>query len=142
MAPATRIGDRLVVPSSTKGGSGLIDASEAGAAWVSDEATADFSSPLLVGNVGYFVNPVGVLHAARLDTGQMLWRHRLSGACWTSPAFDGRHAYFFGVDGHTVVIAPSPEGAHVVAENALTVEGVSTTSRQSMAPSCCAPTPR
>jgi outer membrane protein assembly factor BamB len=123
MASATVSGDHLVVPSSTKGGSGALSERLSEPTWMSDEATVEFSSPLVADGVAFFVNPVGVVYATHTTTGATFWKHRLPGACWASPLSDGRHVYFFGVEGKTVVMTLQTDQPVVVSENALTLAG-------------------
>ena len=68
MASATLSGTRLIVPSSSKGGSGVLTGEGgAEAVWISEDATVEFSSPLVAGDLTFFVNPVGVLLRRRFS---------------------------------------------------------------------------
>jgi outer membrane protein assembly factor BamB len=84
------------------GGMGDITASHA--LWRAQEATANFSSPLIHQGLVYFVNKVGVAFCLDLQTGEERWRARLGGEVWASPLAAGDRIYFFGVDGKTFVM--------------------------------------
>ncbi len=96
--------------------------------WRAEQATTSFGSPLVLGDVAYFVSKPGVVFAVDVATGKDLWSHRLPDSCWASPiGADGR-AYFFTKGGRTVVIkagadASAAKEAAVLAESALIVEG-------------------
>ena len=104
------------------------DVADTQVVWRAEQATTSFGSPLVIGDVAYFVSKPGVVFAVDVATGKDLWSHRLPDSCWASPiGADGR-AYFFTKGGRTVVIkagadAGSAKEATVLAENALAVEG-------------------
>jgi outer membrane protein assembly factor BamB len=84
------------------GGAGDVTASHL--LWRAQEATANFSSPLIHQGHVYFVNKVGVAFCLDLQTGEERWRTRLGGEVWASPLAAGDRIYFFGVDGKTFVM--------------------------------------
>jgi len=84
------------------GGSG--DVSESNVLWRAQEATANFSSPLIHQGHVYFVNKVGVAFCLDLRTGEERWRQRLGGENWSSPLAAENRIYFFGIDGKTFVL--------------------------------------
>jgi outer membrane protein assembly factor BamB len=84
------------------GGSG--DVTDSHVLWRAQEATANFSSPLIHQGHVYFVNKVGVAFCLDLKTGEERWRERLGGEVWASPLAAGDRIYFFGVDGKTFVM--------------------------------------
>lgn len=84
------------------GGTG--DVSESNVLWRAQEATANFSSPLIHQGHVYFINKVGVAFCLDLKTGEERWRQRLGGEIWASPLAAGDRIYFFGIDGKTFVL--------------------------------------
>jgi outer membrane protein assembly factor BamB len=84
------------------GGAG--DVSESNVLWRAQEATANFSSPLIHQGHVYFINKVGVAFCLDLKTGDERWRQRLGGEVWASPLAAGDRVYFFGIDGKTFVL--------------------------------------
>ena len=84
------------------GGSG--DVSDSNVLWRAQEATANFSSPLIHQGHVYFVNKVGVAFCLDLRTGEERWRQRLGGENWSSPLAAENRIYFFGIDGKTFVL--------------------------------------
>ena len=102
------------------GGKG--DVTETHLKWRAESATSSFGSPLIHGDVVYFVNRAGVLHANRLSDGTSLWKYRLPASTWASPLSTPEHLYFFCKDGQTVVIKPREDGPEIIATNVLKVE--------------------
>lgn len=124
----TCIGDLIFVGSSKPNQnlavlpSGRGDVSGTGIRWRAEEATSSFGSPLLAGNVAWFVNKAGVLYAVDPQSGKTLWNERLPDSCWASPLSVGDRVYFFTKGGQTVVYRASRE-KELLAESSLTVEG-------------------
>jgi outer membrane protein assembly factor BamB len=103
------------------GGSG--DVTETHLAWRAESVTSSFGSPLIHGEVVYFVNRAGALQATSLSDGSLLWERRLPGSCWASPLAAGGRLYFFCKEGQTVVLDGGDEGeeAEELAVNVLDV---------------------
>jgi hypothetical protein len=77
------------------------------------------SSPILVGDLMYFVDDGGVaLTAVEAKTGREVKKLRLGGAFTTSPVYAGGHLYFFNHTGQGFVVRPGPD-FEVVATNKL-----------------------
>lgn len=76
-------------------------------AWRFTKQVPQISSPLLVGNEIYFVaDQGGVMTCVDTESGELLWRERLSGNHTASPVLAGGHIYMAGRDGTTTVIRP------------------------------------
>ncbi|MGH9803282.1 MAG: PQQ-binding-like beta-propeller repeat protein, partial [Blastocatellia bacterium] len=84
------------------GGAG--DVSESNILWRAQEATANFSSPLIHQGHVYFINKAGVAFCLDLKTGEERWRQRLGGEVWTSPLAAADRIYFFTNEGKTFVM--------------------------------------
>ncbi len=88
--------------------------------WIAKEATCSFGSPLIHESRVYYVNRAGVLFCYDLESGQLLFDHRLPGSTWASPlAAEGR-IWFFGSAGGVQVLEPADE-AKVISEPSLEV---------------------
>jgi outer membrane protein assembly factor BamB len=84
------------------GGTG--DVTDSNILWRAQEATANFSSPLIHQGHVYFVNKVGVAFCLDLKTGEERWRQRLGAEVWASPLAAGDRIYFFTNEGKTFVM--------------------------------------
>tara|TARA_B100001123_G_scaffold88641_1_gene101921 strand:+ start:1600 stop:3825 length:2226 start_codon:yes stop_codon:yes gene_type:complete len=91
-------------------------------AWVAEEGSSSFGSPLATDNHVYFVNRAGVASCHEIKTGKKLWNLRLPGSCWASPIWAKGRIYFFVKEGSAVVLADDGSD-RVLAENKLTIEG-------------------
>lgn len=89
--------------------------------WRNEEATSSFGSPLYHDGQVCFVNKQGVGFGVDAQTGETIWKQRLSGSSWASPIGAGDHIYLFAKEGITDVLIPgtTPE---VVATNSLTIK--------------------
>lgn len=110
-SPSVDVANNIVVAGSSDKGmnvaiklGGAGDVSESNVLWRAQEATANFSSPLIHQGYVYFVNKVGVAFCLDLKTGEEHWRQRLGGEVWASPLAAGDRIYFFGIDGKTHVL--------------------------------------
>lgn len=110
-SPSVDVEQNIVVAGSSDKGmnvaiklGGAGDVSESGVLWRAQEATANFSSPLIHQGHVYFINKVGVAFCLDLKTGEERWRQRLGGEVWASPLAAGDRIYFFGIDGKTFVL--------------------------------------
>ena len=92
--------------------------------WRAQEATANFSSPLIHQGQVYFVNKVGVAFCLDLKTGEERWRQRLGGEVWASPLAAGDRIYFFGIDGKTFVLRAGAKFEQLAANELTGVERV------------------
>lgn len=88
---------------------GTGDVSHSHVAWKISRGAPLTPSPLLVGDLLYFVSDGGVASAVDARTGEFIWQHRLSGTFSASPVFADGRIYFQSEEGVTTVIAPGRE---------------------------------
>lgn len=92
------------------------ETSNEGVAWVSEPGGPYTSTPIVIGEIIYFVRNTGILTALELASGELVFRHRLGGNFSASPvAADGK-IYFASEEGIVSVVAAKKE-AHVLASN-------------------------
>jgi outer membrane protein assembly factor BamB len=110
-SPSVDVEQNIVVAGSSDKGmnvaiklGGAGDVSESNILWRAQEATANFSSPLIHQGYVYFVNKVGVAFCLDLKTGEERWRQRLGAEVWASPLAAGDRIYFFTNEGKTFVM--------------------------------------
>ena len=88
-------------------------------AWITDEATPSWASPMSHQGCAYWVNNVGVVFCFDLVTGKLHYKQRTKQqSCWATPFAFRDRVYFFGKDGTTTVLAAGPE-FKVLSENQL-----------------------
>jgi outer membrane protein assembly factor BamB len=90
-------------------------------AWVAEDATSAFGSPLIHAGRAYYVSDAGIIYCYRVKTGEPLWDARIDDSTWASPLGVDDRIYFFGKGGKTTVIAASDE-FRIVAENQIEVD--------------------
>ncbi|MBG30922.1 MAG: hypothetical protein CMI31_13125 [Opitutae bacterium] len=91
-------------------------------AWVAEDGSSSFGSPLATDKHVYFVNRAGVASCHEIKTGKKLWNLRLPGSCWASPIWAEGRIYFFIKEGPALVLADDGSDK-VLAENKLSIEG-------------------
>lgn len=91
-------------------------------AWVAEDATTSFGSPLVTKENLYLVNRAGVATCHDLKDGKKLWDLRLPGSCWASPICSNERVYFFTKDGVTLVIK-NDGSQEILSNNKLSIEG-------------------
>ena len=103
---ATVYAEHLALGSNTKFNSVLLNVKngEPQVRWKADEATSSFGSPLIHRGRVYFVNRAGIVFCYELESGRLLFDHRLPASTWASPLGSGERVWFFGNDGSTVVM--------------------------------------
>ena len=75
--------------------------------WKYDQGTADSPTPVVSGELLFFITDNGIARCLDLHTGQLKWKERLKGDYRASPlAAEGR-IYFLNMKGLTTVIAAS-----------------------------------
>lgn len=94
---------------SAKASETLNDSLQAEVVWRSGGAVCDYASPVVTDGRVYYLNKVGVLSCLDADTGEQLYRTRLSAECWATPVVADNGIYFFAKDGTTKVVARGPE---------------------------------
>lgn len=73
--------------------------------WQAQRATSSFGSPIVFGDVAYFVNRTGVLFGSDLQTGKEQPPLRLKcGGVWATPLVADNKLYLFGQKGITSVV--------------------------------------
>ena len=66
-------------------------------------------SRVLVGDLIFMVNDVGIASAVDAKTGEVVWTARIGGTFSASPLFADGRVYFLAEDGAATVIAPGRE---------------------------------
>jgi outer membrane protein assembly factor BamB len=98
------------------GGSGTVTATHV--AWRFTRSVPLKPSVLLVDDVIYMVNDVGIATAVEARTGQMIWQSRVGGTFSASPIHAAGRIYMFDEDGKTTVIEAG-RAFKLLAENQL-----------------------
>jgi outer membrane protein assembly factor BamB len=88
---------------------GTGDVSRSHVAWKISRGAPLTPSPVLIGELLYFVSDGGVASAVDARTGEFIWQHRLSGTFSASPVFADGRIYFQSEEGVTIVLAPGRE---------------------------------
>lgn len=78
-------------------------------AWTVRRGAPLTPSPILVGNLLYFVSDIGIATCVDAQTGITRWQQRLGGDYSASPVYAGGRIYFLSEDGLATVIAPGAE---------------------------------
>jgi outer membrane protein assembly factor BamB len=78
-------------------------------AWKITKNAPDKQSPLLVGDLLYFIDGSGIASCADAKTGADVWRQRLAPNFSAAPLYGDGKVYFFGDDGTTSVVAAGRE---------------------------------
>jgi len=73
----------------------------------------------IVGDYLYLLNEPGVVQCLRVDSGESVWRERLSEKSWSSMNLVGGKLYVNEKNGSTYVIDPDPSGLKLVSTNSL-----------------------
>jgi outer membrane protein assembly factor BamB len=97
---------------------GVGDVTDTHVAWRFTRSVPYKPSLLLVGDVIYMINDVGIATAVEAKTGAMVWQSRVGGTFSASPIHAGGRIYMFDEDGKTTVIEAGRE-FKVLAENQL-----------------------
>lgn len=85
------------------------DISTSNFAWKSTKSIPTRSSPLLIGDLLYMVNDMGVAGCLDAKTGESIWQNRLGGKFSASPIYADGRIYFFSEEGAIPVIEPGRE---------------------------------
>jgi len=78
------------------------------AVWSSPKISAGYASPCVVDRWVYFVSRAGVLQCVELESGKLLWQHRLPGEAWASPVVAGDRLAIFCKSGPVVMLRAGP----------------------------------
>jgi len=85
------------------------DLTETNVAWRFPSQVPAKPSPLAVGNRLFMVDDKGVATCVDLESGQEVWKARISGNYSASPISAGGHVYFFSEEGRVTVIETADE---------------------------------
>lgn len=86
--------------------------------WSQAKLTPSSPSPVLSEGIIYTINRAGVLVAAKVEDGEVLWQTRLKGPFWATPVLAGDKLYVFNHEGLCQVVQLGDDGK-VIAENQL-----------------------
>ena len=89
-------------------------------AWIAEDATCSFGSPLATDKYLYYVSRAGVATCNDLKDGKKLWHKRIPGSCWASPILASDKIYFFVKEGDSAVMK-SDGSEEILSENTLTI---------------------
>jgi len=98
------------------GGNG--DVTNSHLAWKVTAAMPPRCSPLLIDDLLYLVNRLGIITCLDAKTGEQVWRERLAGNFSASPIYSHGKIYLFNEDATTFILKPGRE-LNVLAENKL-----------------------
>jgi outer membrane protein assembly factor BamB len=94
------------------------DVSSTHVVWKMARGVPNKPSILLVGDVIYMVNDVGIATAVEAKTGEIVWQSRVGGTFSASPIAAAGRIYLFDEDGKTTVLEAGRE-FKVLAQNQL-----------------------
>lgn len=89
------------------GGHGNVTTSHV--AWTIRRGAPLTPSPIVVGDLLYFVSDAGIATCVDLASGRTRWQQRLGGNYSASPVFAGGRLYFLNEEGTASVVAPGPQ---------------------------------
>ncbi len=111
----TQGGDRIVAV--RPGGSG--DVTQTHVAWKFGKATPTRPAPCVVGEHLYMVSDTGIFTCLELASGRVVWQGRREGRHSAALLESQGRLYACDEDGTTVIVAASPDGFRILAENRL-----------------------
>jgi len=74
--------------------------------WQSDKGIPVMVSPILIGDLIYFVNNSGVISCLEAKTGELVWKNRLKGQYYASPVYADEKIFFCNTTGDVTVLRP------------------------------------
>jgi outer membrane protein assembly factor BamB len=77
--------------------------------WKQQQAMPSRCAPLLVGDLLFMINEMGILSCLDAMTGEIVWRQRLGGKYSASPVYADGHLYFSSEEGEFAVVAASSD---------------------------------
>lgn len=77
--------------------------------WKSDKGIPTMGSPILIGDLIYFVNDGGVVSCLEAKTGKLVWKNRLKGQYYASPVYADGKIFFCNESGDVTVVRPGRE---------------------------------
>ena len=96
--------------------SGTGDVTDTHIAWSSRRGVPEIPSPLIVGELMFWINNGGGVFCLEAKDGSMVWRDRIRGEYWASPLYAAGKIYFFSKKGKVSVISAERE-FQLLAEN-------------------------
>ena len=125
VTPSPAVGDGLIYTSSgfeaptlraiRLGGKG--DITKTHVAWEQKNGVAALSSLLYVKPYLYSISRDNILHCLQGETGEIVWRKRLSGTYWASPVYAEGRIYILSEDGVTLVLRPGDKYDEIAAND-------------------------
>ncbi len=97
---------------------GVGDVTDTHIEWSARRGSPGMPSPLLVGELIFYISESGVVSCLEAKTGQEVWRERVGGEPWASPVYGGGNIYFASSEGKVSVISASRD-FELLAENQL-----------------------
>lgn len=85
------------------------EAGQPAVVWRADKAICEYASPVSDGTYAYFINKANVLHCLSVETGEVVYRQRLSFTPWATPVVSADRLYLFGKNGQCDIIRCGPE---------------------------------
>lgn len=79
-------------------------------AWASEKVDPASASAVVTDGKLLTLNRAGVLLASDASSGEQLWKNRVGGSYWATPAVAGGHMYFFASSGQARVVDLAAEG--------------------------------
>ena len=117
VTPSPVVGDGMIFTSSgfeeptlraiRTGGKG--DITKTHIAWEQTRGVAALPSLLYVKPHIYSISRDNILHCVNAETGDVVWRQRLTGTYWASPVYAGGRVYITSEEGVTSVFRPGDE---------------------------------
>ena len=85
------------------------DCTDTHAAWQLSKGVPFVPSPIVVDDHLYLITDDGILSCVDVDTGKVVWKHRLGGNFAASPVAVGKLIYFTSTEGMTHVVRAGPK---------------------------------
>lgn len=112
-------GSSILIPSNGLTVLRLGEGDEPEQLWNDNRFSPGTASPLVVDGKVFVVNRAGVLQAADVTTGSLLWRLRLKGPFSSTPVAAGKKLVFFNEKGAAQIVDVSGEEGEIVGEGDL-----------------------
>lgn len=77
--------------------------------WRFNKGIPTMASPILIGDLIYFVNNGGVISCLEAKTGKLVWKNRLKGEYYASPVYADGKIFFSNTSGDVTVLKPGRE---------------------------------
>jgi outer membrane protein assembly factor BamB len=94
--------------------------------WSNAKLSAGAASPVVYKDRVFTINRAGVLSAADIKTGEVVWQLRLKGQFWATPVIAGDTMYVSAKDGNIQTIDLSGDKGKLIADNKLDGEVMAT----------------